>query len=155
MTSSFLPEYRDFPVGNPPELERVLVQTYIDIAQSSNFKEIGQYETIETVTGQRFFDIANPQVKFFTFRKSFAVGAIAAGASINIAHGITGIVNFTRIYGTCVTDVVDYRPIPMVSTTALNEQISVKVDATNIVITNGAAAPNITSGLIVLEYIRT
>jgi len=155
MTSSFIAEYQDFPVHNPEELERVLTQSYIDLAQAANFKEVGTYETTEIVTGQQFFNTAAPQNKRFTYRRCYVVGAIAAGATLLIPHGIAGIIMFTRMYGTCITNVVDYRPIPMVSATTLTDQVSLRVVGANIEIVNGATAPNITSGVIVLEYIRT
>jgi hypothetical protein len=60
----------------------------------------------------------------------------------------------TRTTGACITDVVDYRPIPCTSATAVDEQISVIATLANIVIVNGAAAPDITSGFIVLEYLK-
>jgi hypothetical protein len=155
MASSYLIEYRDFPVGNPPELERVLTQTYIEISQSNNIKDTATYETTEIVTGQQFFNTAEPQKKRFTYRQCYVVGAIAAGATLLIPHGIVGIIMFTRMYGTCITNVVDYRPIPMVSATVVTDQVSLRVVGANIEIVNGATAPNITSGVIVLEYLRT
>lgn len=155
MTSSFLPEYRDFPVNNLPELQRVLVQSYIEIAQAANIKDVARYETVETVTGQRFFNTADPQLKRFTFRQCYVVPAIAAGATQLIAHNIVGLVQFTRMYGNCITAVVDYRPIPYSSATLVTDQISLRVVGANIEIVNGATAPNITSGIVVLEYLRT
>jgi len=155
MTSPFLPEYREFPVENVQELHRVLVQTYIDIARSANIKDVARYETVETITGQRFFNLVDPQKKRFSFRQCYVVGAVAPGATVLIAHGIVGIVMFTRMYGTCITGVVDYRPIPWSSAIAVTDQISVRVVGANIEIINGATAPNITSGMVVLEYLRT
>ena len=155
MTATFLPQYRDYPVANPQELERVLVQSYIEIAQAANFKDIATYETTEIVTGQQFFNTVEPQNKRFTYRQCYVVGAIAAGATLLIPHGIVGIIMFTRMYGTCITNVIDYRPIPMVSATILTDQVSLRVVGANIEIVNGATAPAITSGVVVLEYLRT
>ena len=77
-----------------------------------------------------------------------------AGAALNIAHGITNFVELTALYGTCITAVVDYRPIPFVSVAAANQGIQVLLAGANITITNGAAAPNITSGIIIAEYLK-
>jgi len=151
MTSSFLPEFKDFPTDDPEELKRVLVQSYIDIAQAGNLKDVAQYETVETVTGQRFFNLTSPEDKRFTFRQCYSTGAIASGATATIAHNITNITLFTRIYGTCVTDVVDYRPLPFTSATLGTDQISLRVTNTDIIIVVGATSPNITSGVAVLE----
>ena len=130
------------------------LQTYQAIANSTNIKQIGVYDLQEFLTGQQFFTVGNPQVKRQAFRFCFNIGSIAAGATSTTAHGITNVTAFTAIYGTCVTAVIDYRPIPYSSATAVNQQIELKVDATNITIINGAASPNITSAIIVVEYLR-
>lgn len=127
-----------------------LTDLYQKLATSTNAKDIGSYETVELLNGQQFFG-PNPQTKIQIYRKCFAIGAIAAGATSSIAHGIT-LTRLTRAYGTCITDVVDYRPIPYVSATLITNQIQLTVTATNVVVVNGATAPNITSGIIVLEY---
>lgn len=123
------------------------------IARASNAKDIGIYPLTEILNGHQFFDTANAQSYKRVYRKAFSFGAIAAGATLNIAHGST-FVQLTRAYGTCITNVVDYRPIPYVSVAATNAQIELQVTGANIVIINGAASPNITSGIIVLEYLK-
>jgi hypothetical protein len=124
-----------------------------DIARYINAREIAIYDLIEILTGEQWFG-ATPQVKRDVFRRVYQLGATAAGATTTIAHGITGLTAFTHIYGTAVTAVVDYRPIPYSSVTAVTDQIEINVDATNINVSNGATAPNITSGIIVLEYLK-
>ena len=132
-----------------------LNSVYTDIANAVNNREISVYEDTQQVpTGSKYsapVPPGGPIKKRNSFRKTFYFGAIVAGATLNIAHGST-IIECTRIYGTCITTVPDFRPIPYVSTLALNEQISILVDATNIVIINGAGGPNITSGKVVIEY---
>jgi hypothetical protein len=123
---------------------------YQKLAKSTNAKDIGDYETVELLNGQQFYG-PNPQTKIQIYRKCFALGAVAAGATSSFAHGIT-LTQLTRVYGTCITAVVDYRPIPYASTTIVTDQIQLTVTATNIVIVNGVTAPNITSGIIVMEY---
>ena len=149
----FLPTTIQYP-KDPDELISRLNKAYEDTATRLNVKQIGIFDLVEFLTGEQWFTPGNPQIKRQTFRQVFNIGAIATGATSTTAHGITGITSFTHIYGTCVTDVVDYRPIPYSSVTALNQQIEVKVDATNITIINGAASPNITSCIIVLEYLK-
>ena len=154
--SPFLPTSQVFPEDTSQRLI-VLTENFIDISQAVNIREIGIFETNEELNGQQFFNTTTPSQKRYAFRKVFVLGALATGASTTIAHSITGVnstTNFTHIYGTCVTDNIDNRPIPYASVTNVNEQIEVNVDATNINISNGAAAPNITSGLIVLEYLK-
>lgn len=130
------------------------LEFYRDIANVVNVHQIGIFDLEEFLAGEQWFSTTSTQVKRQTFRKTFNLGAIAAGATLTTAHGIGTFTAFTHIYGTCITDVVDYRPIPYSSVTAVNQQIEIKVTATNIVIMNGAAAPNITSAIVVLEYLK-
>ena len=88
------------------------------------------------------------------FRLVVPFGAIATGATLSITHNIQSLVQFTHIYGTCITAVPDFRPIPYASATLVTNQIEVKVTPTQVVIINGATAPNIASGMIVLEYLK-
>jgi len=140
----------------PKELEELIVRlnkAYEDTATRLNAKQIGIFDNLEFLTGEQWPG-TSPQIKRQTFRQVYMVGAIAAGATSTTAHGITGITAFTHIYGTCVTSVVDYRPIPYASATVVTNQIELKVDSTNITIINGATAPNITSAIIILEYLK-
>lgn len=150
----FLPTSLVFP-DDQQERNVVLTEMYIDIANSMNVREVGIYDQVELLAGQTFFDPANAQNKRDVFRRVYNIGAIAAGATLNTAHGLTGITSYTHIYGTCVTDAIDFRPLPYVSTVALNQQISLTITPINIVIVNGAASANITSAIVVLEYLKT
>lgn len=152
MSSSFLQTYRDFPVKKPDELERVLVQTYVEISQAANSKEVAQYELVETITGQQFYNLISPEQKRFTFRKCINFGALGAGFT-NIAHGISPLVEFTYIGGTIVCPGNDFRPIPYVGAGA-TDIVSVRADAVNVIIFVGATMPAITSGRVILEYFK-
>lgn len=132
-----------------------ITRYYRDIARKVNEKEGGMYpQALEVLTSQKFFTAGNPRAYRSVFRKVFPVTAIAAGATLNIAHGIVGFVELVNLYGSCITNVVDYRPIPFTSAVAVNQGIQVLLVGANISITNGAAAPNITSGYIVAEYVK-
>ena len=124
-----------------------------DIARYLNIRQIGIYDLNENPTGQQFPG-TTPQSKKQTFRKIFQIGPIAPGATSTTAHGITGFTAFTQIYGTAITTVVDYRPIPYTNVSLLSNQISVLCDSINLNVTNGATAPPITSAMIVLEYLK-
>ena len=146
-TSIYFPEeFKEFRVD--------LLAIYRNIANTVNARQISVFDLTEFLTGEQWFTDGNPQTKRQTYRKCFSIGAIAAGATSTTAHGITNVTSYTRIEGTAVTAVVDYRPIPYASATAVNQQIEIRVDATNITIINGAAAPNITSAIVVLEYLK-
>lgn len=131
-----------------------LTQFFTDIANLVNTKQFGQYTLNEVITGQQFSTPGNNNVNKFPFRQVYYIGPIASGATLTTPHNITGLVQFTNIYGTVITDAVDYRPLPRVSTVNVNQQISLDCDATNFIIVNGAGGPNITSGIVILEYLK-
>lgn len=151
--TSFLPLSSVFP-ENEEQLLIVHTNNYNSISRAVNLREIGQYETVEVQNGQFFFNTADPQFPRQGFRKVFPFGAIAAGAALVFAHGITNLTEFTYIGGTFIADNGTYRPLPFVATGATNQQTAIYVDATNITIVNGAAANNIVSGIVVLNYLK-
>lgn len=137
-----------------PFLEQ-LTNEYRKAAKRINEKERGFYpQELEILNDQQFFTDGDPQSYRSVFRKVFPFGAIAAGATLVIPHLIADVTEFTNISGTCVTGVVDYRPIPYTSVVAVNQQIQLVVDDANINIINGAAAAPITSGIIILEFLK-
>lgn len=150
----FLPPYQYFP----PETERrILVHKdiYENVANAVNQREIGMFSTSELQNGQQFFSTTGDNKQFRqAFRKVFELGALAAGATSNIAHNISGAILYYHFSGGFITDVVDYRPLPFVDEATVTNQVSVKVVGANIVVINGATAPAITSGYIVLEYLK-
>lgn len=148
----FIATSRNFNVEEE-DLPVILSQYYREIAYAVNVKEIASYDTAELLNGQQYFDPNNAQKKRYVYRKVFSVGAVAAGATLNTNHSITSITAFTRIYGTCITDVVDFRPLPYASVTA-NANIELRASATQFTIINGAASPNITSAFVILEYLK-
>jgi hypothetical protein len=134
------------------EFNTFLKSYFEDSAKLLNRKDTATYDLVEIQSNQQFFG-ANAQTKRFAFRKVFSFGAIGTGAALPIAHGITGISMFTRIYGTIQT-AADSRPLPYVDAAAVTNQVSVLVNGANIVITNGATSPAIVSGICVLEYLK-
>jgi hypothetical protein len=149
-----LPENISFSKDYSQFLEQI-TKLYRDIARSVNSKERAAYPLeLEILNSQTFFTTGDPQKYRGVFRKVFEIGAVAQGATLNTAHGITNLTALTRLYGTIITDVVDYRPLPRVSTANVNQQVSLDLVGANIVLINGAAAPAITSGIIVVEYMK-
>lgn len=130
-----------------------LTNLYSTMATAINSKEIGQFYTTQQLTGQQFPTVPVSQRYRPSYRKIFFIGAVAAGATLNTAHGITGITLPTHLYGAVITATPDYRPVPYASVTAANAGIELRADNTNVILINGAAAPNITSGVLVFEYL--
>jgi len=128
-----------------------------DIANAVNSREISVYEEkVQVNTGNQFsipFVAGQPLKKKNSYRKVFYFGAIPPGAPpLLIPHNIPNLIECTKIEATCITAIPDFRPIPYVSTILVTDQISILVDAANVVITNGATSPAIVSGKAVIEY---
>ena len=149
----FLATNRNFDIEYR-QMQILWHQLYTQMAYAINSREISDYLLSEIPIGQHFFKTGDPQATRAVFRKVFPIPATASGTTATLAHGIK-FTEFTNIYGTVITDVVDYRPIPYISVTAVNQGIELQCDTTNVYVINGAAAPNITSGIVVLEYLQT
>lgn len=151
-SGNFLPENIEIPTSSA-DLPSYLKLRLEEILRLLNRKDTGSYEEIEQIINQQFFG-STPQNKRFVFRRVYSFSAIGAGAFINIPHGITGVTNFTRIYGT-TQNATDSRPLPYADAAAVANQVAVLVTSTDIVVTNGATAPAIVSGIVVLEFLKT
>lgn len=140
-TSTYFPS--DFD-----EFRAKFLAVYREISNNINTREVGVYDLVEFLTGENWFTTGNPQIKRKTFRKVFEF----SDASLNFAHGITGITLTTHIYGS-FTNGANFFPLPFVST-VITDQIRIEVTPTNVVVTKGGTAPAITNGLIVLEFLK-
>lgn len=146
-SAPYLRTSREFPEEIQP-LTVEINKSYVDIANAVNQRTIGLFPKGKVaITGESWFLTSSRQQ---TLRQVYTF--TAAG---NIAHGIntsqTG--GFVRIFGT-FTDGTVWYPLPYVNVVAANNQVSVTVTATNIVITaGGGAPPTITSGFVVLEWL--
>lgn len=146
----YLRAQRQFPNDDLKELSNQVDHAYIDIATKVNSREIGIYAVnYPIVTGQSWFIQGQPN-KQQTLRQMYLF--TAAG---NIPHGI----NFStvylispRSYGS-FTDGTNWYGAIYASSTLIAGQVSFYVDPTNIVVLQDAAAPVITSGVIVLEWL--
>jgi hypothetical protein len=130
-------------------LQPELTKMYNDVATFVNLRSIGIYgNNIPLITGDSWYITSARQQ---SLRKVFVLDSTFSGT---IAHNIntSQIYSFSNIYGT-IYDGTSWYPIPYVDTTLITNQISISVDATNIVITSGGTAPSIVSGLVVLEWI--
>jgi len=150
-TSPYLREQRQFPASDAKTLASECDQAYIDIALKVNARTVGLFSIdFPVVTGEAWFFAGSSQ-RQQTLRQVYKF--TAAGS---IVHGInfSAVSNFTRIYGT-IFDGTNYYPLPYVNTVAVNNQISVNVTPTNIVITagGGGGQPAIVSGLVIIEWL--
>lgn len=153
--SPYLKTSREFP----EEVDELVVEinkSYVDVAAAVNNRTIGIFPTRKSaVTGESWFLTTQRQQ---TFRQIYNFGPIGVGAELDILTGITGFTQFTRIYGTVVTVGNSWRPLPYIDNITLTAGITLLVDLdgmgrNQIRIVNGAAAPSITQGLVVLEWL--
>lgn len=155
LNSPFLRTSRSFP----KEVDQLSVEvnkSYLDIANCVNSRIISIFPTNRPiVTGESWY-IKNNQ-KQQTFRQVYPFGAIAPGTELDIPHGITNFVQFTKIYGTVITNVPDYRPLPYVDPITLTTSMTILVGTVagigQIRIVLGTTAPAVISGIAVLEWI--
>lgn len=160
--SNSLAPYLQTSVFFPDEFDEFRVKflaLYRDISSNVNVRQIGIFDFQEFLTGERWFTTGDPQKKRQTFRKVFEIGPFAAGSVNIIPHGITGIVEFTHIYGTAITGTAGIGgfislPLPYVNITGITACIGLEADPTNIYLALGATGHNITSAIIVLEYLK-
>jgi len=152
---SFLRTSRSFP-QDPQALSVELDRAYLDIAQSVNSRIIGLFPANRSsTTGESWFvrppgNQQNNSPRQQTSRQVYLVTGTG-----NIAHGLnlSQIPGFTRIYGT-FTNGTNWYSLPYVDSADANNQISLVITPTNIVITAGSGTPPaIISGFVVLEFL--
>jgi hypothetical protein len=152
---------------NSQEFKELLVrlaQNVNTMLLGINLRDAGYYSQEEFINGQTFFP--NPNLNSTTsqqpidrqvFRKVINFGALPNAAIKSVAHGITitSAFSFTRIYA-CASDQSgsSYIPIPYVSTVAVNQNIELYVDATNVNIATAIDYTAYTICYVILEYIK-
>ena len=156
--TSYLPT--DIIVPSDANEQRIFLEDFLrKMVDAVNDKEIAHYNTVEGVTGQKWFNTTDPQKLKNTYRKVVNFGALPNTVAKSVAHGITTNANtrFTQIYG-CATDPAAATtnraiPIPYIDPAALINGVQIYVDATNVVITT-AANYAAYSAFVILEYLQ-
>ena len=147
---------------NSDEFKQLIVNLYQFgnlLSTILNTKDSAYYMTQEFITGQQFFNPIsnNPNDNRMSFRKVINFGALGV-ATKSVAHGITvsATTIFTRIYGVASKTTVtrSYLPLPYASSTAVNNNIELSVDATNVTISNGIDRSAYDQCYVVLEYLQ-
>lgn len=147
--SPYLREQRLFPPDDVKSIANELDHAYIDIAQKVNVRTIGIYAiNLPVVTGEKWY-LAGPSQEQQTLRQIYSF----TGAG-NIAHGINfaSISQITKAYGT-YTDGPNWYGVIFATSVGLAGQVTFYVTPTNIVVAVDAAAPAVTRGTIVLEWL--
>ncbi len=137
---------RQFPNEDLRALANQVDHAYIDIADKVNSRIIGTFPVnVSVITGERWFLSGQPNSQQ-TLRQVYPF----TGAG-TIPHGVTNFMFFTRCWGEYTDGTKYYGAIW--ANGAITGQITFNMDATNIYITVDGAAPAITSGNIILEWL--
>ncbi len=155
--SPYLPRQRNFPNDDVQELGVVLDKTYIEIASKVNERTIGLYAVnFPIITGENWFLSGQPK-KLQTLRQVYAFGEILPGGTFSTPISLKGFSQFTRIYGTIITDEGGgnraYKPLPTASTGPNQNVDIVVVNGTTLLIRSDAGQNRIISGLAILEWL--
>lgn len=148
LLSNQLPISIDFPTDQT-EFLNMLSLIYKRIAASVNSKEGAFYLLQELANFQQFFTSGNPQKNRSGYRRVFELNP----GSLTFNHGISGISQITN-YWAIANTATDFRKVPYTDVVNVTNQISMRVTTTQVIIVNGATAPAITGGIIVLEYVK-
>lgn len=144
----------------PEDLRQLCIEmnkSYVDIANAVNNRTISIFPTTNpSVTGESWY--LNQNQKQQTLRKIYPFGAIAPGAELDIPTGLSlNQIGFTRIYGSVVTNVPDYRPLPYIDAATLTTSMTILVGPVagilQIRVVLGSTAAAVTSGIAVLEFL--
>ena len=166
MTSPFVPLYRQFPTTDAHNLEKQLVNFHNQTNTAVNQRTIGSFELYTPPSaapsnapapsipnGERWFPASGDTKLRDGRRLVVQVQDTVIPTTLVVNHNITQINQVTRLYG-AFFDGTQWWPLPYVDVVAANNQINIKVTATQIVVTKGAGAPpSISSGIVVLEYL--
>lgn len=155
LKTPFLRTTRNFP-EDIKLISLEVNRAYVDIANAVNSRTISLFPAVRpAVTGESWY--YNKDQRQQTLRQVYPFGAISPGAELDIPHGITNFVQFTKIYGTVITNVPDYRPLPYVDPFSATNNIAILVGTVSgksqirIIVGNTAFA--VVSGLAILEWL--
>lgn len=132
--------------------ETVLMSILTDIINRLNSKEIGIYEAVEVLTGQRWFT-AGSSAKRGVYRKVLLFPSLTAIGTTSVAHGLGNIAayTFTRIYGTARNAA---GTLHVALPQGGPDDVMITIGPANVNIICATATYNTFSALVVLEYLK-
>lgn len=148
MNPNFLPT--EFVLPLPWERARsIIVDRQTRLADAINTREIAQYEPVELINGQHWFNTSSSQSNL-AFRKVIVFGALPNTGTKSVAHGITGIVAITKLYAGCTDTAGTYISLPY----AGSDPIEIYADNTNVTVVTLTNRSNFTICYVVMEYLK-
>jgi hypothetical protein len=141
------------------DAQLILTDYLRNVVDALNDKEIGQYNTVELVTGQHWFTPGNANVLRYVYRKVIDLGGLndfTVTNPQNTAHGIAITANtiVTRIYGTATDPSTSFIPLPYVDMTGGGNHIQLSMDGTNVILRSNFNYSGYTTAYVVVEYIQ-
>jgi hypothetical protein len=160
---SYVPVYDVIP-EKWEDARPFVVEQLKKITNAVNIREIGWFLDEELLSGKAFIpgsinlQASETAQQYRTIlRKVIDFGALPNAGVKTVPHNITVDNNFTLIeMWASATDPVAFTslPIPYATPVALNQNIELSMDATNVIITTGTNRTNFTRCFITLEYIQ-
>lgn len=152
----YLRTTREFPL-DAAGLTQEVSKSYLDVATAVNNRTIGIYPVNKpSITGNNYFLTTGRQQ---SLRQVYTFGVIVNGSTINIGFKLSSISQIILMYGTYLSG-SSYFGIISADTSPISGQISFYVSVNGssttsdvIIFVVDGAAPSITSGTIVLEWI--
>lgn len=144
---AYLRTSREFP-ESLPQLTVELNKAYIDIAQAVNSRTISTFNINRaTINGENWFITGNQRQQ--ALRQVYGFNTTTA---INHGLNLNRIDRFTRCFGQ-YTDGTNWYGLINASPTAISGQVSFYITPTQIVFVVDGAAPSVTKGQVVLEWL--
>lgn len=142
------------------ELRKSLDDILRRLISATNDKDIGYYNVVTTVNGQKWADPTDPQIFKNVFRKIVYIGALNDFTAVNpqnTAHGITITATHvvTRLYGAATDPSTLFIPLPYIDMTGGGNHIQLSMDATNIILRSNFDYSGFTQAYVVVEWIET
>lgn len=143
----------DFPQDEEDRIE-VITSAYKRTVDAMNTKIGGLFSLQEVANFERWFKVDNPQETRNGYRRTYKFGKIAPSGVLSFTHELRSIKEVTDYRAIVFTSANDWRKVPYADVTLVNNQISMNITETKIIITNGSTAPSIIRGIAVLEILK-
>lgn len=136
---------------DPEKCLKMLRERYYRTAECVNNREISMYPLEEIICGNQWYREGTTQKFRTVYRKVVKIAAVGIGASVTTPHGVVGISEYTRIYGIANTATFSL-PLPYFG--LLDTSVELKADTTDIIVSGDVASIDITSAIVVIEYVK-
>lgn len=144
-----LPISIDLP-EDEKQLRETLTSTYKRTVDAMNYKIGGLFSLQEVADFERWFSVGKPGNTRNGYRKTFELET----GNLTFSHGIQQLKVVTDYRAVVFTADGDWRKVPYTDVNNVTNQISMRITETEVIIENGATAPEITDGIVVIEYLK-